>query len=181
MNAILARAAALAVVAVLVVAQPPCDTGYTYYPDLMGTEEAARLPDPRPSGETSLPRFSGSCLRLHKVSDAFFPKPSKYKSFAVAARSFCGFSHAGGRLLSFSSTSADSHAILAVVKSLTANASTPYVLTGGVQNPKALGLPKHQNWIWTDADTNPGVINVDPTSPLSNWGPGQPECVRSCG
>ena len=143
----------------------PCDDGYTYYPDIDGTED------------TSMEKFSGSCIRLYVRSETFFPTATKYKNFGVAARDFCGIAKSGGRLLSFSSLSTSPNGIMNKLKTILAPATSQLVLVGGVQNPQAVGLPKHQNWIWTDADTPYGIINVDPSSPASNWGPDQPEYV----
>jgi hypothetical protein len=76
---------------------------------------------------------------LHLQSDPFFPRATSTKNFATAARDFCAFTHSGGRLLSLASLSQSPYGLLALVKALTANATTPLVLVGGIQNPNAVG------------------------------------------
>jgi hypothetical protein len=156
----------LAAALLCVAAELPCDDDYAFYPDLEGTEEPTQ------------PQFSGSCLKLFKTTDAFFPLASPSKSFAVAAIDFCSFVHSGGRLLSFSSPSTSANSLLTRTRSLISSAGTNLVLLGGIQNPNAKGTPKHQNWIWTDANTDPSIINVSPLSVDSLWAANQPEYVR---
>lgn len=161
-----AAVAGVFALSVLVAAQDsPCDPGYTFYPDLNDTEAGSQS------------KFSGSCIMLHLQSDPFFPRATSTKNFATAARDFCAFTHSGGRLLSLASLSPSPYGLLALVKALTANATTPLVLVGGIQNPNAVGskFTKWSNWIWTDAGTNASVLNQPSKSTAGYWGPGQPD------
>ena len=160
------RAVAVLLVASLAAAQPPCDPGYVFFPDLAGTEDALL------NVTANLSPYSGSCLRLHKRTDAFHPFPTPYKSFAVAAQDFCSYSHFGGRLLSMSSPSRSPYGMLAALAPVLANATTPLVLIGGKQNP-AVKAGKAANWVWTDAATSASILNTA----AGNWGVGQPEYV----
>ena len=148
-------------------AQAPCDAGWTYYPDLAGTEEAAQ------------PLFSGSCLQLFSSSSV---STVAYMSYATVVNDYCTTAHNGGHLLSFSSASASPNALIAYAKSVMAPSSTSLVLIGGTQDPNSpTGSNKYSNWIWTDYYTDAKIINMSPGSFGNIWGPGQPEYVRGKG
>ena len=159
--------AALALLAACT-AQAPCDVGYTFYPDLEGTEEATM------NATAMRSAYSGSCIKLTRRTDPQHPVPTQYKSYAAAAQDFCAYTHAGGHLLSFSSLSRSPNGMLATLARVLAPATTPLVLVGGMQSPAATRIgAKWSAWVWSDAATSPAIIN----SRNGNWGVGQPEYV----
>ncbi len=147
----------------------PCDLCVSVYP-----EDSVAL---KKVNSASYDRFTGSCLRLYKNNDAgvvIYFVPGVTRSFPVLARSFCGYQNSGGRLASLNSLNTSANALLPLLKTLTAGASTDLVLMGGYQFTKLANgatFPKNDKWIWTDAYTNSSIIAN------GNWAAGQPEYV----
>lgn len=149
----LALALAALAALVCVVAQAPCNPGFTYFPDLELTEEAA---------QTAGARYSGSCIRLYRRADLPFnaSRPTRVKTdFATFAAGYCSYP-AGGHLLAFGSVSTSQHGMLSALRRVMANASSEVVLIGGRQNPSAKGsqYSKMGNWVWATAEVSRAIL-----------------------
>ena len=149
-------------------ALPPCDPGWTYYGDLLGTEEAARLVPP----PNTILKTAASCVQAFS-----FPTVAQWSGFRPdaplisSAESFCTAQHDGGHLWSLSSASGASGSLLAFTRALIGTGSGAGVLIGGLA---AASSPTLGQWQWQDKYTNPAILNAPAGSQGSNWAAGEP-------